>query len=333
VLQDLQYFGALRWLYSTRLPAPLVGMKKGYRGSTTEWEGEAGLMPDSWLYHPLYTNTQTHTMGNKSNRKMNKFICLNCGVFFDAWDKRRKYCSRNCSMIHRHKINNHGTKFGKVYKVTKLNLEKWLVVYFAVFPQWTKKVLNELEKQINEWFILLLIKIMVKTLIRPRKIKKTKRQIRNIDKIRSRINQRIRFKDNPEKVRAQKRAWYKAHPEYRQSINRRAKQRLYRKTWKKRHPEYLKADKKRRKAKKEGASIVTHFNPKEIFMRDGWKCQICGGMVLKRAVVPHPMAPTIDHIIPLAEGGTHEPKNVQCAHFICNSKKRDKAVNDQLRIF
>jgi len=80
-------------------------------------------------------------------------------------------------------------------------------------------------------------------------------------------------------------------------------------------------------------AFISNVNSKEIFMRDGWKCQICGGMVLKRAVVPHPMAPTIDHIIPLAEGGTHEPKNVQCAHFICNSKKRDKAVNDQLRIF
>jgi len=215
-------------------------------------------------------------------------------------------------MIHRHKINNHGTKFGKVYKVTKLNLEKWLVVYFAVFPQWTEKVLNELEKQINEWFILLLIKIMVKTLIRPRKIKKTKRQIRNIDKIRSRINQRIRFKENPDKVRVMKMAWEKAHPEYTKRHNKECK---IRHIMRKRN------------------AFISNVNSKEIFMRDGWKCQICGGMVLKRAVVPHPMAPTIDHIIPLAEGGTHEPKNVQCAHFICNSKKRDKAVNDQLRIF
>jgi 5-methylcytosine-specific restriction endonuclease McrA len=37
--------------------------------------------------------------------------------------------------------------------------------------------------------------------------------------------------------------------------------------------------------------------------------------------VPEPLAPTIDHIIALANGGTHEPTNVQCAHFICNATK------------
>ncbi|MEO3856223.1 HNH endonuclease signature motif containing protein [Acrocarpospora sp. B8E8] len=34
-------------------------------------------------------------------------------------------------------------------------------------------------------------------------------------------------------------------------------------------------------------------------------------------------APTLDHVIPLAKGGLHEPGNLQLAHFICNSTKRD----------
>jgi 5-methylcytosine-specific restriction endonuclease McrA len=33
------------------------------------------------------------------------------------------------------------------------------------------------------------------------------------------------------------------------------------------------------------------------------------------------MSPTIDHILPLARGGTHEPSNVQAAHFGCNAAK------------
>jgi len=46
----------------------------------------------------------------------------------------------------------------------------------------------------------------------------------------------------------------------------------------------------------------------------------------------YPMSLSIDHIIPLANGGTHEPKNVQIAHFICNSIKSNKYMPEQLRI-
>jgi 5-methylcytosine-specific restriction endonuclease McrA len=35
--------------------------------------------------------------------------------------------------------------------------------------------------------------------------------------------------------------------------------------------------------------------------------------------VPHPKAPTIDHIIPLAHGGDDTRANVQLAHFLCNA--------------
>ena len=34
-------------------------------------------------------------------------------------------------------------------------------------------------------------------------------------------------------------------------------------------------------------------------------------------------SPTVDHIIALKNGGTHTWDNVQCAHAICNSNKRD----------
>lgn len=58
---------------------------------------------------------------------------------------------------------------------------------------------------------------------------------------------------------------------------------------------------------------------------------MCGDKVKKNKCVPHPLAPVLDHIIPLAMGGTHEPKNVQLAHFICNSYKSAKVVG-QLRL-
>lgn len=86
-----------------------------------------------------------------------------------------------------------------------------------------------------------------------------------------------------------------------------------------------------RRARKRGA-YVADVNRRQIFERDRWRCQLCGKAVNRRAVVPHPKAPVIDHIIPLGANGTHEPSNAQCAHFLCNSIKSDGAANDQLRL-
>lgn len=79
----------------------------------------------------------------------------------------------------------------------------------------------------------------------------------------------------------------------------------------------------RRRARMRGAHVGdVHRN--ETFERDGWCCQLCSLPVDREAQVPAPLAPTLDHIIPLAQGGMHEPANVQCAHFLCNSIKGDR---------
>ena len=60
-----------------------------------------------------------------------------------------------------------------------------------------------------------------------------------------------------------------------------------------------------------------------VYERDGWCCQLCGLSVDRNAAVPQPLAPTLDHIIPIAKGGPHTYTNVQLAHFACNSRKGD----------
>jgi hypothetical protein len=81
-----------------------------------------------------------------------------------------------------------------------------------------------------------------------------------------------------------------------------------------------KAAKRLRKARRKNA-FVARVPCSEIYKRDGWKCGICHRKVNPSLKVPHPFAKTIDHIIPLSKGGTHEPRNTQLAHFICNSKR------------
>lgn len=76
--------------------------------------------------------------------------------------------------------------------------------------------------------------------------------------------------------------------------------------------------KHRRRARKAGGERVYRAKVAE---RDGFRCHICGEKVLMGNAVPHPKAPTLDHLVPLAAGGTHEPGNVRLAHFLCNSRR------------
>lgn len=60
----------------------------------------------------------------------------------------------------------------------------------------------------------------------------------------------------------------------------------------------------------------------EIALRDRYRCGLCRKRVAMTKTVPHPKAPTIDHVLPIACGGDDTRANVQLAHFSCNARKR-----------
>lgn len=85
----------------------------------------------------------------------------------------------------------------------------------------------------------------------------------------------------------------------------------------------------RRRARKANAPRVERVDLIAVFERDNWICWICGepaprSLRGKR----HPMAPTGDHVIPLARGGDHTAVNVRCAHATCNFSKCDKLPSE-----
>ena len=54
-------------------------------------------------------------------------------------------------------------------------------------------------------------------------------------------------------------------------------------------------------------------------------CGICGHPVDFSLKTPHPMAPTIDHIIPVSKNGhPSDIDNLQLSHWTCNRQKSDK---------
>lgn len=88
----------------------------------------------------------------------------------------------------------------------------------------------------------------------------------------------------------------------------------------------------RRRALKKNV-LVEKFNSIEIFIRDGWRCQICGKKVRPTFTEYHDLYPNLDHIIPLSKGGTHTRDNCQCTCRKCNIAKRDKIGGQQLLLF
>jgi len=87
-----------------------------------------------------------------------------------------------------------------------------------------------------------------------------------------------------------------------------------------------------RRAKTLGVPYVRGITPTQVFMRDGWRCQLCGIKTPKNLRGTYKAnAPEMDHIIPLSKGGGHLWENVQCACRSCNAKKSNRSQG-QLRI-
>lgn len=62
-------------------------------------------------------------------------------------------------------------------------------------------------------------------------------------------------------------------------------------------------------------------------------CGICGKPVDFSYRYPHPMSPTVDHIIPVSKGGhPSDLDNLQLAHRCCNREKSDKLVDKRYKI-
>lgn len=76
----------------------------------------------------------------------------------------------------------------------------------------------------------------------------------------------------------------------------------------------------RRRARKFGTGYELFWR-RTIYERDNWRCQICMLPVDRSEVPDRHLRPSLDHKVPLSRGGAHSRENVQCSHWICNSRK------------
>jgi 5-methylcytosine-specific restriction endonuclease McrA len=123
--------------------------------------------------------------------------------------------------------------------------------------------------------------------------------------------------------RAQTRKWNRANPEKRKAV---------RAQYVRKHRKRVNEATRRRRLRRARVPIVEHVDRAIVFARDQWICQLCHTRVPRTAKYPHPLSATIDHIIPISQGGEESYRNCVLAHFGCNSRKRNRSTVQQLRL-
>lgn len=112
-------------------------------------------------------------------------------------------------------------------------------------------------------------------------------------------------KENPEKIHLDNIANYAKHAEDRRERS---------KKYKKANPQKYSSYQSKRRAQKQNPVGVEPVSLTILFTRDRKTCSICH-LPVKRT------EGSIDHIIPLSQGGAHSYANCTLAHRRCNSRK------------
>ena len=79
-------------------------------------------------------------------------------------------------------------------------------------------------------------------------------------------------------------------------------------------------------------AYVAPVDRAEVYARDKYRCHICGDRVDMALTFPDPMSHSLDHVVPLSRGGTHEPANASLAHLGCNVRKGNRGGGEQLAL-
>lgn len=146
-----------------------------------------------------------------------------------------------------------------------------------------------------------------------------------------RVERSTRYAANKGAARAALVAYRAANQERTRELARQAAQRVY-----DRDPEAARAQARQRYAEDPGpakerarkrraqvASVVIG----EVDLESLWtgECALCAEPICPATRHPDPMSKSLDHIVPLAKGGTHGQANLQWTHLVCNQRKGVKA--------
>jgi HNH endonuclease len=138
------------------------------------------------------------------------------------------------------------------------------------------------------------------------------------DPCRIAINEVVRLRNEKIKdLRALKSRQYRANnPDHVKAVE---------KAWREANPEKKKAKDLNRYARKKNAPIVEFVTRQQVLDKWGSDCHICHKPIdLEANRQTNPLGLQLDHVVALANGGTHTLDNIKPSHVFCNLSKGAK---------
>lgn len=89
-------------------------------------------------------------------------------------------------------------------------------------------------------------------------------------------------------------------------------------------PRYAESPDRRRKIAMRQARQRSGDKPtvQRLALRDGWSCHLCGARVDPSLIgTKDKMRPSVDHLVPISDGGLDEMANTRIAHLRCNARR------------
>lgn len=134
-------------------------------------------------------------------------------------------------------------------------------------------------------------------------------------------------KSHKEKRNEESKAWAKLHPEYKSNYYKEHRQQNseHGKRWRANNKEKTRHYEQNRRARRKGnGGEIAPAQWESIMDFYGHKCLCCGKENIKL---------TMDHVVPIALGGSHTVDNIQPLCGPCNSRKRDKYIDYRKEIY
>lgn len=239
--------------------------------------------------------------------------CKQCGSEFTPNHSRTLYCSPKCvkakdRSYHKAWIESHPDRkreYDKKY--TEKNKEK--IARRA--RKWREANADHLRESKRKYYEENREAILEKGAIRNREWREKNRQ---------RASERVRQwrKKNPERALALSKQWYENNKERRKETCRR---------WRAANPDKVgKAKAARAQAELEGNATRKLIDAK--WEASDKTCCLCGTRIDDTLDSPHPMSRTLEHLTPIARGGTHNLDNIDFAHRSCNTNKGVKTLDE-----
>lgn len=220
--------------------------------------------------------------------------CKYCGTKFKPTSSRTTYCSTECRKVIKSKSDREYRQKNS-NTIRKRKRERYEANRDAILKQQGEY------RQANKAAI---------------KERKSKYAREHRDSIRE-YNRNYRQK-NASRLNAQQREYYQANKEM--FAKRRSK-------WRANNPHAVSAAAARRaRAELEGNATPELIEAK--WEASDKSCLLCGQPIDDSLPPRHPMSRTLEHVTPIARGGTNDIDNIDFAHHSCNSSKGAKTLDE-----